>query len=331
MPQKHSINSCHQCCVSSMLHATRCMERLHAISHQSSIINAIHAVFFVIYMQIYQVCGAAACHQSSITNHQCSMPSTFNHQCHPCCMPSGVCEQLPLIHPLIHPFIHSLIHPLIQVIRCVEQLRAAGYVRLANEVELAKASKFLGNKEFENAIAVFKVGLICQGCALPGVITSFHKLALNGVGLLSFLKRGLHALFFARCFCSIQIVKQGVMHKIWVAPPLPPLFITFFCLCAPCLLLYNLLLLPILAQNALGSLRLQSLCPVFSIHCRAHLHNDAQEFEKKEMRVRARAATNLAFLNMLEAHTGQFDCTVHGLQASWPLFSVFYLLWTTRE
>lgn len=121
------------------------------------------------------------------------------------------------------------------------------------------------------------------------------------------------------------------MHKIWVAPPLPPLFITFFCLCAPCLLLYNLLLLPILAQNALGSLRLQSLCPVFSIHCRAHLHNDAQEFEKKEMRVRARAATNLAFLNMLEAHTGQFDCTVHGLQASWPLFSVFYLLWTTRE
>ncbi len=29
-----------------------------------------------------------------------------------------------------------------------------------------------------------------------------------------------------------------------------------------------------------------------------------QEFEKKESRVRARAATNLAFLNMLEAHTG---------------------------
>jgi len=41
--------------------------------------------------------------------------------------------------------------------RCVEQLRAAGYVRLANEVELAKASKFLSNKEFESAIAVFKV------------------------------------------------------------------------------------------------------------------------------------------------------------------------------
>eukprot|EP00200_Dunaliella_tertiolecta_P002646 CAMPEP_0202352668 /NCGR_PEP_ID=MMETSP1126-20121109/8762_1 /ASSEMBLY_ACC=CAM_ASM_000457 /TAXON_ID=3047 /ORGANISM="Dunaliella tertiolecta, Strain CCMP1320" /LENGTH=799 /DNA_ID=CAMNT_0048944913 /DNA_START=62 /DNA_END=2461 /DNA_ORIENTATION=+ len=40
---------------------------------------------------------------------------------------------------------------------CVEQLRAAGYMRLANEVELAKASKFLmGNKEFESAIAVFK-------------------------------------------------------------------------------------------------------------------------------------------------------------------------------
>ena len=28
-----------------------------------------------------------------------------------------------------------------------------------------------------------------------------------------------------------------------------------------------------------------------------------QEFEKKEARVRARAATNLAFLHMLEAHT----------------------------
>ncbi|KAF5826309.1 hypothetical protein DUNSADRAFT_3650, partial [Dunaliella salina] len=39
---------------------------------------------------------------------------------------------------------------------CAEQLRTAGYVRLANEVELAKASKFLGNKEFESAIAVFK-------------------------------------------------------------------------------------------------------------------------------------------------------------------------------
>jgi len=44
------------------------------------------------------------------------------------------------------------------LLRCVQQLRAAGYVRLANEVELAKASKFLGNKEFESAIAVFKVG-----------------------------------------------------------------------------------------------------------------------------------------------------------------------------
>eukprot|EP00983_Pelagomonas_calceolata_P102818 1158848-Pelagomonas_calceolata.AAC.10 len=42
---------------------------------------------------------------------------------------------------------------------CVEQLRAAGYMRLANEVELAKASKFLGNKEFESAIAVFKAFL----------------------------------------------------------------------------------------------------------------------------------------------------------------------------
>ncbi|KAL6751897.1 hypothetical protein V8C86DRAFT_2529579 [Haematococcus lacustris] len=41
---------------------------------------------------------------------------------------------------------------------CAEQLRAAGAgaARLANEVELAKASKFLANKDFEAAIEVFK-------------------------------------------------------------------------------------------------------------------------------------------------------------------------------
>ncbi len=42
---------------------------------------------------------------------------------------------------------------------CAEQLRAAGLVRLANEVELAKASKFMATKEFEAAINVFKVRL----------------------------------------------------------------------------------------------------------------------------------------------------------------------------
>ena len=41
---------------------------------------------------------------------------------------------------------------------CIEQLRNEGLVRLANEVELAKASKHLANKEFGPAIAVFKVG-----------------------------------------------------------------------------------------------------------------------------------------------------------------------------
>jgi intraflagellar transport protein 88 len=40
--------------------------------------------------------------------------------------------------------------------RCAEQLRSEGHTRLANEVELAKASKFLSNKEFEAAVAVFK-------------------------------------------------------------------------------------------------------------------------------------------------------------------------------
>jgi hypothetical protein len=43
--------------------------------------------------------------------------------------------------------------------RCAEQLRAAGLPRLANEVELAKASKHLANKNFEAAITVFKVGV----------------------------------------------------------------------------------------------------------------------------------------------------------------------------
>lgn len=42
---------------------------------------------------------------------------------------------------------------------CISCLREAGegYTRLANEVHLAKASKFLSNKEFESAIQVFKV------------------------------------------------------------------------------------------------------------------------------------------------------------------------------
>ncbi len=40
---------------------------------------------------------------------------------------------------------------------CVASLRDAGCTKLANEVHLAKASKFLANKEFEAAIGVFKV------------------------------------------------------------------------------------------------------------------------------------------------------------------------------
>eukprot|EP00199_Chlamydomonas_sp_CCMP681_P001067 CAMPEP_0119114344 /NCGR_PEP_ID=MMETSP1180-20130426/47219_1 /TAXON_ID=3052 ORGANISM="Chlamydomonas cf sp, Strain CCMP681" /NCGR_SAMPLE_ID=MMETSP1180 /ASSEMBLY_ACC=CAM_ASM_000741 /LENGTH=751 /DNA_ID=CAMNT_0007102849 /DNA_START=106 /DNA_END=2357 /DNA_ORIENTATION=- len=39
---------------------------------------------------------------------------------------------------------------------CAEQLRNSGLPKLANEVELAKASKYLSNKDFEAAIAVFK-------------------------------------------------------------------------------------------------------------------------------------------------------------------------------
>lgn len=45
---------------------------------------------------------------------------------------------------------------------CVEQLRQAGHIKLANEVELAKASKFMSNKEFEAAVTVFKVGALIQ-------------------------------------------------------------------------------------------------------------------------------------------------------------------------
>jgi len=39
---------------------------------------------------------------------------------------------------------------------CVAQLRDSGYTKLANEVELAKATKFMSYKEFEAAIGVFK-------------------------------------------------------------------------------------------------------------------------------------------------------------------------------
>ncbi|MEW5306044.1 MAG: hypothetical protein WDW36_008545 [Sanguina aurantia] len=39
---------------------------------------------------------------------------------------------------------------------CVEQLVQAKWSALANEVELAKASKFMANKEFDKAVAVFK-------------------------------------------------------------------------------------------------------------------------------------------------------------------------------
>ena len=41
---------------------------------------------------------------------------------------------------------------------CIACLRDVGFTKLANEVHLAKASKFLSSKEFEAAIGVFKVG-----------------------------------------------------------------------------------------------------------------------------------------------------------------------------
>ena len=40
---------------------------------------------------------------------------------------------------------------------CISCLRDVGFTKLANEVHLAKASKFLSSKEFESAIGVFKV------------------------------------------------------------------------------------------------------------------------------------------------------------------------------
>ncbi|EFJ48487.1 hypothetical protein VOLCADRAFT_101916 [Volvox carteri f. nagariensis] len=39
---------------------------------------------------------------------------------------------------------------------CCEQLREAGYTKLANEVELAKATRFMGQKQFDKAVSVFK-------------------------------------------------------------------------------------------------------------------------------------------------------------------------------
>ncbi|KXZ54825.1 hypothetical protein GPECTOR_4g896 [Gonium pectorale] len=39
---------------------------------------------------------------------------------------------------------------------CCEQLREAGYIKLANEVELAKATRFMGQKQFDKAVGVFK-------------------------------------------------------------------------------------------------------------------------------------------------------------------------------
>ncbi|KAG2490865.1 hypothetical protein HYH03_010783 [Edaphochlamys debaryana] len=39
---------------------------------------------------------------------------------------------------------------------CCEQLRDAGYIKLANEVELAKATRFMGQKQFDKAVTVFK-------------------------------------------------------------------------------------------------------------------------------------------------------------------------------
>nr|AAG37228.1 intraflagellar transport particle protein IFT88 [Chlamydomonas reinhardtii] len=39
---------------------------------------------------------------------------------------------------------------------CCEQLRDAGYTKLANEVELAKATRFMGQKQFDKAVGVFK-------------------------------------------------------------------------------------------------------------------------------------------------------------------------------
>ncbi|KAG1678869.1 hypothetical protein FOA52_003537 [Chlamydomonas sp. UWO 241] len=39
---------------------------------------------------------------------------------------------------------------------CIQELRGAGLAKLANEVLLAKASRFLSNKDFESAVAIYK-------------------------------------------------------------------------------------------------------------------------------------------------------------------------------
>jgi intraflagellar transport protein 88 len=54
---------------------------------------------------------------------------------------------------------------------CCAQLRQAGLARLANELELAKASRHLAAMDFSAAIAVYKVGreagrLGTDGCFL---------------------------------------------------------------------------------------------------------------------------------------------------------------------
>ncbi|KAJ9506505.1 hypothetical protein QJQ45_019632 [Haematococcus lacustris] len=119
---------------------------------------------------------------------------------------------------------------------CAEQLRAAGAgaARLANEVELAKASKFLANKDFEAAIEVFKAKPCVQN--------------LTGNNLLHHLA----ALDATYCVSLVLLAPGAAMPSLVV----------------------------------LGGL---------------------QEFEKKEPRMKARAATNLAFLYLLEAEADAAD------------------------
>ena len=65
---------------------------------------------------------------------------------------------------------------------CISCLRDVGCTKLANEVHLAKASKFLSSKEFEAAISVFKV---CEcGGGPPGWLFSRPRAARAFLSLL---------------------------------------------------------------------------------------------------------------------------------------------------
>lgn len=171
---------------------------------------------------------------------------------------------------------------------CVEQLRTENKVRLANEVELAKASKHLGNKQFEEAVAVFKV------CAHGG------RMCLSAATGSS---------DWSRALCPLRLALHvDVFIKLETFfLSTPRMLITLTChnyrrhyLDVPHEIVFVLpayLTIPLHHHHH----------PSTHLITPALAHPGVQEFEKKEPRVKARAATNLAFLYVLEGNAEGAD------------------------